>query len=315
MMMNLIKMNQKVKIMVNSKWLMDLLKKEWDVSFREKFLSRDRKTSFFSGEGFNFEAVLDEGKKEFYCNREKLYAGKCLFDSDMLGERKAISTGSLNFIINDYPYFDFQFMAYPLEHRKNTTVQDLWSLMRLEGDIKHTILMNMENAGASIPNHIHYQLIEKELPFDKDLHFEKLLMDKNDILIQSTSKPVYRMRISWDSRLEFPNGYAPRLVEMCKYPFNLIISKGQLDLIPRKTSYSPLVPDFKIGCAEVGGLFLVTDKELFSKLDYHFLKRVLSDVTFNDGEASIFENHILGLYKENKHSFMSEYLDYLSWNP
>ena len=135
----------------------------WDQDFREEFEDRERRTKTLTNGEYEFRVLLDVGRKEFYEKMEKPTG--CPFD-DKSQLNRFVQEKSLCYIVNIYPYFDRQFMAFPLDHRGFPTRQDIDELIELQKQSDYVIMMNMRDAGASIEDHIHYQCIQEKLPLD-----------------------------------------------------------------------------------------------------------------------------------------------------
>lgn len=272
------------------KELLIAINEDWVNNFKESLENRDRETKLFSDENTPFKVVLDSGKKDYYEKNKIDYDKGCIFDSAYWRDRKPFSCNDLNYIINDYPYFDLQFMAYPREHRPRPDKKDLYELVFLTTISNNTAMMNMKNSGASIEDHVHYQCINEKLPIEENNSKKPSLYQNDDLRIMRTTSPIYYLSLDWNT----PTGMWEvfNIVQNCKAYFNLHVLPTHINLIPRKTNYSHLAPNWKIGCAEVGGLFLATEPELFERLNHKMLKEILSEVTFNEDEAKLFEEEL-----------------------
>jgi len=265
----------------------------WEEDFREEYLNRYRKIKEFTNGQYTFRVVLDPGRDKAHKERKKANI-ECPFDGTEHLHRP-VEGSSLRYVVNIYPYFDKHFIAFPLEHRAVTSKQDLDELIELQHHTDHLIMMNMKNAGANILDHIHYQCILEKLPIDKQKGRE--LTADQDLRIEQVDFPVYALRFCWDS--EKGKDQAESLVLRYNKPQNLHIYRNRIYMIPRRGSYSSISPETKIGCAEVGGLFLVSSEKVFSELTYCRLESIIKDVTVSDEkEIEEIEAYIKSLVEE-----------------
>jgi hypothetical protein len=247
----------------------------WNEDFREEYESRFRKTAVLTNGRYTFKAVFDPGREK--ARKERKEDAACPFDSVEYLHR-CQQGNSLHYVVNIYPYFDRHFVAFPLEHRDFPAKEDLEELIELQRHTSHVLMMNMREAGANIPGHIHYQCILEELPIDEQEGHE--IFSNKDVKVERVDFPVYALRFSWNS--ERGKDESEALVLGIDVPRNLHIYKDRICMIPRTGSYSSASPETKIGCTEVGGLFLITSEEVFEQLSYEYLESVIKEVTFAD---------------------------------
>lgn len=258
----------------------------WEKDYREGF-SRRRSISKVCTESF---VVLYDKDRELY---KSIKLNHCPFDKGALAKNTIVEGKILNYVINTYPYFDMHFLAFPYEHRGQPKEEDLEEIIELLQVTDHVVLMNMVGAGASIPDHIHYQCIKADLPI-KNAHGE-IIYEDNIITLEKIAFPCYAIKHTWK------NDAGRSLVESAaisqKGPYNLLIYPECLYEIPRTAVFSPLAPEYKIGGAEVGGYFVVTSQELYEKLDIIMLEQILCDTTLVDtAEQKQYEVELLNFF-------------------
>jgi hypothetical protein len=255
--------------------LLKRIEKNWESRFSKEIKDRNREWKTVSDSHIEFRVLFDPGREKIYRNLNS-ERKECPFDKIIPMKKDTIKGDLLFYGQNIYPYFDHQFMAFPIQHRCLPTKDDLNELIELTKIAKnYTIMMNMEGAGANIPEHIHYQCIRETLPIDK--LSGKKIKGNNHFYIEEINYTIYALRLKWNNK----NGQnkCQELVLNYNKPINLYIYNDRMYMIPRTANYPQSSPNTKIGCAEVGGLFLITSREIYDKCNFNYLENMLKEVT------------------------------------
>ncbi len=161
-------------------------------------------------------------------------------------------------LVNPYPIFRGHLVIAADSHTPQSLkgrTADMRELSRLLPG--YTVLFNGARAGASAPDHMHFQAVPSEYV------------------------TVPRFCFSY----ELPEGAEPESDEMV----NVLCTDGRITVIPRRAHRPSRYGEITVSPASIdmGGTFITVRREDFERLDSDLLEEIVSDVTFRRPEVEV----------------------------
>lgn len=181
---------------------------------------------------------------------------------------------------NLFPWQKYQVIIISETEKKLFDGPDLVSLLNFSRKTGYEIIYNMEGSGASAITHCHFQgfidpfpvNVSPVAPFDAVRRVE----------LSRLTFPAYGIRFAGPA--EDVSRVAVAFLKVLPCPYNLLISKGMIFVVPRLKAIPEGFGEWDFGGAEVSGLFFPRSLEQFHKLSFHTLRTALLDTTFCDPE-------------------------------
>ncbi len=231
---------------------------------------------------------------------------KCFLCKENLPEQQSgiMYNKKFNLLCNPYPVVGKHFTIVKLKHMPQQIVGNIEDLLDLTRQMSKyfTLFYNGPKCGASAPDHMHFQAIEKKkMPLEDD--FKKLINDSRNFKIDKSrisivaaetypSKPIiveseYKGEILKAFRIIL-NGlkkiYEPKKEPMINIVSTYEVNKWSLFIFPRR-EHRP--KEFYTGellvspaALDMSGLIIVPRKEDFDKIDRDKLIDIYKQVSF-----------------------------------
>ncbi|MDH7605733.1 MAG: DUF4922 domain-containing protein [Melioribacter sp.] len=255
---------------------------------------------------------------------EAILKRKCFLCIENLPEEQNGIVYNKHFVIllNPYPIFNKHLTITKKKHTPQTIISHFHDLLDLTEDLSHdfTIIYNGPKCGASAPDHMHFQAIEKNIiPLEKDNE----LIKRNSICLENEKIKIFffenylRKFISFESKNKGELLYAFKVffnaIKKISVPkeepmINLISSyqdeKWRLFIFPRlnhrpkqyflegskKLLISPAAVD-------LGGILITVREEDFNKINKEDIIDIYKQVTFTKEYFEYLKKKLSDVYK------------------
>jgi hypothetical protein len=177
---------------------------------------------------------------------------------------------------NLFPWQKYQVIIISKRRKVLFDERDLALLLRFSRETSYEIIYNMEGSGASASSHCHFQGFIESFPVNG-----------------SSVVPIDAARSVELSRLTFPayglrfagpaigvSSVVMEFLDLLLCPYNLLISRGMVNVVPRSKAIPEGFGEWDFGAAEVSGLFFPRSLDQFRQLSFPVLQRALEDTTF-----------------------------------
>src|ERR1017187_7933852 len=175
------------------------------------------------------------------------------------------------------------YLIAPLEHREQLTALDIVTLYEFSQATGLTIFANLRDAGASYPQHLHFQSLDVEFA-SIPRGTVRRLESPQPWRVAVLDYPCLLLQFEAESAREWPALAA--LVAELPSAVNALWSGPVLSVIPRTKQVPGNTGGNKFAAAEVFGRIYCRDRELFERLDVDTALEALRDVALPAGSEA-----------------------------
>lgn len=192
-------------------------------------------------------------------------------DPDRVIERH----GTLRIIANEFPISALHLLLAAPAHRGILHETDLDSAIGFARAFPdYWVFHNMRGAGASRPEHLHFQALLREQPVPIELAPRRPVFETDRATVARVEGyPAYALAVRGE-------GAASQAFEILHHivpaSFNLVITASEIVVVPRAKEHpSGLRSTF--GAPEMAGWIVVVEEELYRALTYHEVWEALAE--------------------------------------
>lgn len=205
---------------------------------------------------------------------------------------------TLNVLPNGFPITSIHLLLVTAEHRGDLRENDLQSAVDFSlTHPQYLVFHNMRGSGATRPEHLHFQAILRDEPLPIEVVPRRELFSLfGTAVFRVENHAVYSVAI----RGERVTGVAFAILENLQpTPFNLLLSNGEIIIVPR-TKEQPSGFNNLFGGLEMAGCVVLAEEDRYRRLTYEEVKQALSECGFSEEQQSLFEE------KFGKHFLLRE---------
>lgn len=191
---------------------------------------------------------------------------------------------------NGFPITPLHILLVTAEHREKLKGDDLRSALDLALTFPdYLVFHNMRGSGATRPEHVHFQAVlrDKLLPIEAAPR-QELFSLYGVTIARVEDYPVYGLAVKGEGAAE--TAFAI-LWELFPTPFNLVLSRGEVIIVPR-TVEQPSGFSSKFGGLEMAGCVVVVEEERYRRFTYEEVQQALSECGFSQEEGKRFEQRL-----------------------
>jgi ATP adenylyltransferase/5',5'''-P-1,P-4-tetraphosphate phosphorylase II len=218
----------------------------------------------------------------------------CFMDDP--GKRMGIHE-SLCVLPNEFPVFPLHVLLVPAEHRESLQVEDLASAASFVRRFPDYLAFhNMRYAGASRPEHLHFQAVPGN-------HGLPLLIAPRRELASFRSSRLSAIDDYPACALVAEGSQAVRLAfaitkALHPAPFNLVLLGDTVFVIPR-TKETPDGFSSQFAALEMAGCVVVVDRDRYEALSHREIDQAISECGFAAGRRRAFEDSLPSLLRRS----------------
>lgn len=248
-------------------------KRQWGADVRERKVLLNRQGQVV------WEVIFSEILQGWYQSpeRKKCYAKPNCFFCDQHDEftllRQVTEYGHMG-VFDNLKFCEPQhYLITPAEHREHVTEQDVLVLSDLSKASKLSIIGNFRDAGASYPQHVHYQTLETVFSSINGSPVESLWSE--GFCVEALDYPELLVHVK---PLGANNALFAKMVASLPSPYNLLFWDGSVYMIPRTKSVPSNTQGTKFATAEVFGKVYCRNRAFYNSLDYAVMAEAMAEV-------------------------------------
>jgi len=196
---------------------------------------------------------------------------------------------TLAVIPNGFPIDALALLLVPTEHRECLKLEDISSALDFGRRFPDFLIFrNGRDAGATRPDHLHFQALLRHERFPIEVVARQPLLAIEDTAVaRLDGYPLYGLTVRGPQAVNV----AWVILELLHpTPFNLILSGGEVIILPRTKERPEGFGMF--GGLEAAGAIVLTDEDRYHALEFDDIQRALAECGFDPGEQQAFESLI-----------------------
>jgi hypothetical protein len=211
---------------------------------------------------------------------------------------------TLGVLPNGFPIGPLHLLLVPGEHREELRLEDLESAVDFARTHPHYLLFhNMRGAGATRPEHLHFQALLQDGALPIEAAPRRPLFRVNGATVARVAEyPVYGLAVQGEGAAEV--AFAVRQ-ELGPTPFNLVLSQGEVIVVPRTTE-KPSGFTSTFGGLEMAGCLVTTEEARFRTLEYAEVWEALAECGLAPRERGALEERIRHTLLRNREGRIPE---------
>jgi hypothetical protein len=147
------------------------------------------------------------------------------------------------------------------------------------------LLLNLRGAGASIPDHLHWQGLRIDFPAFREEYAGEPILRNAGLEVRFLGEPWSGIRLC--PRTAAARRRVARAVSCWGEPFNLVVADSTVCLFPRTRDFPTCSPEFKFGAAEVAGVVYAKTRAMLEAYEEPFLICAVKEVGMAAEERGI----------------------------
>jgi len=206
---------------------------------------------------------------------------KCFMDNseNHIGKHRTLCV-----MPNGFPITCLHLLLVTTEHREELKVDDLQSALDFGLQFPgYLVFHNMRRAGATRPEHAHFQAVLRDEPLPIEVATRQELFSLNGVTFARVENyPLYSLAVKGEKAAEVVFAV---LQELRPTPFNLVMSNGEVVIVPR-TKEQPSGFNNLFGGLEMAGCVVMVEEERYRMLEYDEIRQALAECgwTLEEGE-------------------------------
>jgi hypothetical protein len=284
------------------------LSNSWRQRFGHKYTNsrRDGKILQDPSSGLYFEAEYLESLAEWYespAGKKRYSDPECFFCNEHDAYRKLETvwqSGHLRVYQNAKFCRENHFLIAPYdEHREQATIADIEVLYNLAQASGLSIFGNFRDAGASYPDHVHFQSLRIEFPL---VHRSYTVIGRNEHATMSLiDYPVLAVSLEPNDQLGVKT--AAQIFCGLAIAANIVLDQKRVIILPRQKSVPSNTNGFKFAAAEMAGTIFCRQRDFFDRLDFNLTLVAIKEVGYASGSqaAKQLQQQMLKHYQEISH--------------
>jgi ATP adenylyltransferase/5',5'''-P-1,P-4-tetraphosphate phosphorylase II len=180
---------------------------------------------------------------------------------------------------NHFPIGALAVLMFPTVHRAELQPEDLASALDFGACFpEYLVFHNMLGSGASRPDHVHFQGFLRHEPFPIECAPRVPLFSIGETTVARLDRyPVYGLVVGGPHVVDAVFAIKAELqAKDPRKPFNLVLTRGEVILIPRAAERPAGFSGAFAGLEMSGGIVL-TDEEQYSDLTFTDVRRALTE--------------------------------------
>ena len=192
---------------------------------------------------------------------------------------------------NHFPIGPLAVLMFPTVHRAELQPEDLASALDFgECFPEYLVFHNMLGSGASRPDHVHLQGFLRHDPFPIERAAKVPLFSIGETTIARLDQyPVYGLAVAGPQVVDTVFAIKAELqAEDSRKPFNLVLTRGEVIVIPRAVE-CPGGFSGKFAGLEMSGGIVLTDEDQYEVLDFADIRNALAQCSIGPAEQAALE--------------------------
>jgi ATP adenylyltransferase/5',5'''-P-1,P-4-tetraphosphate phosphorylase II len=200
----------------------------------------------------------------------------------------------LRVLVNEFPIFPLHLLLVPVEHREHILSRDLASVVSFVRRFPDFMVFhNMRGAGASRPEHLHFQSVPRndQLPLLTAPRRRLPVMSAPGTRFFAVDEyPAYALLVQGRDEVELTFAVFRSLGAR---PFNLLVTHDGIFIIPRTKERAERFST-QFAALEMAGCLVFVDRQRFEDLPYEEAWGAVAECGFDAREGAALEATLLG---------------------
>lgn len=197
--------------------------------------------------------------------------------------------GSLGVSYNKFSLGVGHSLFAPAEHREELQQEDLASVIAFVRDDAGIVFHNMRGAGASKPDHLHFQALLHDGAFPIEVGSRSVLVEAEGVTVSRVDQyPAYALALRGPRRAQVAFTF---LGALRPTPFNLLITREEVFVVPR-TKERPSSFGNAFGALEMSGCVVLTSEDKYPEVTYGEIWDAIAESGWPAEAGRVFERRL-----------------------